>query len=289
MRRLALVLALVLAGCGGSHRPAATHPTSAPAPAPRPIGVVGPLRVDVARSAQRQVPLARVAGSRLVLASAATAGPAAVAAAAAAHPRIHFALVGSSIRPSRRPNLVGLVLRDDQAARLAGIAAGLVLTDAGGTRASAAWVGPGKSGLTSAFTRGVHSVAPGATVLVAGSPPNPSRCKQAALGVLARGAVVVMAGGGLCAAGAIAAAHEANRPGIELADFELPSVAATVVAREALAGVYHGGEDLVFGAADGAIGVRELDPRIPPAVATLIRSAAQQLSAGAGGAPRTGR
>lgn len=277
MRRLAAVLALVLAGCGGSHGPSATRPASAPAPAPRPIGVVGPLRVEVARSAQRRVSLARVAGSRLVLVSAETAGPVALASAAAAHPGIHFALVGASIDSSKRPNLVGLVLRGDQAARLAGIAAGLVLTDAGGSRASAAWVGPRKPGLTTAFSRGVHSAAPGATVLVAGSPPDPSRCKQAALGVLARGAVVVMAEGGLCAAGAIAAAHEANRPGIELADFELPSVAATIVAREALAGVYHGGEDLVFGAADGAIGVRELDPRIPPSVATLIRAAAQQL------------
>jgi len=212
-----------------------------------------------------------------VLVSAVTAGPVALASAAAAHPGINFALVCASIDSSKRPNLVGLVLRGDQTARLAGIAAGLVLTDAGGSRASAAWVGPQKPGLTTAFSRGVHGAAPGATVLVAGSPPDPSRCKQAALGVLARGAVVVMAEGGLCAAGAIAAAHEANRPGIELADFELPSVAATIVAREALAGVYHGGEDLVFGAADGAIGVRELDPRIPPSVATLIRAAAQQL------------
>ena len=36
---------------------------------------------------------------------------------------------------------------------------------------------------------------------------------------------------------------------LSLGDFELPSVAATMVVRDAVAGVFHGGEDLVFGAA----------------------------------------
>jgi hypothetical protein len=274
---LALVAAFVLAGCGGSHRAASTTLAAKPAPAPRPIGVVGPLAVDVVSSVKRRVSLADIAGSRLVLVSARSAGPAEVAAAAAGHPDAHFALVGASVAGFRRPNLVGVVLRAAQAAWLGGVAAGLVLTDDGGSRASAAWVGPQEPYLTAEFARGVHSVAPGATVLRAVSGPKAARCKEAALGVLARGAVVVMAHGGLCAAAAAAAAHDAARPGLELADFELPSAAATVVAREALGGLYHGGEDIVFDAGSGAIGINRLDHAIPPAVAAKIGAVAQQL------------
>src|SRR5213592_2481214 len=126
---LALVAALVLAGCGGSHHAVSTTTTARPAPAPRAIGVVGPLTVDVAAVVQRRVSLADIAGSKLVLVSAQSAGPAAVAAAADAHPEAHFALVGASVAGFRRPNLVGVVLRAEQAARLGGIAAGFVLTE----------------------------------------------------------------------------------------------------------------------------------------------------------------
>src|SRR5205823_219699 len=100
-----------------------------------------------------RVSLGDVAGSRLVLVSARTAGPQAVAAAADAHGGTHFALVGASVLGFRRPNLVGVVLRGEQAARLGGIAAGLVLEDEGGTGASAAWVGPDEPRLSNAFAR----------------------------------------------------------------------------------------------------------------------------------------
>jgi len=268
---------LVLAGCGGSHRATPTTTAARPAAAPAAIGVVGPLAVDVAASVKRRVTLADIAASKLVLVSARSAGPAEVAAAADAHPEAHFALVGASVAGFRRPNLVGVVLRAEQAAWLGGVAAGLVLTDEGGSRASAAWVGPEEPGLTRQFAGGVHSVAPGATVLRAVAGPRAARCKEAALGVLARGAVVVMAHGGLCAAAAAAAAHDSARPALELSDFELPSAAATTVAREALGGLYHGGEDIVFDSGSGAIGINRLDPTIPPAVAAQIGAAAQEL------------
>jgi hypothetical protein len=60
----------------------------------------------------------------------------------------------------------------------------------------------------------------------------------------------------------------------------LPDVPATQVARDAVGGVYHGGEDLVFGAASGAVGIRRLDPRISPTTAVRARAAAQELASG---------
>jgi hypothetical protein len=44
--------------------------------------------------------------------------------------------------------------------------------------------------------------------------------------------------------------------------------------------VFRGGEDLVFGASSGAIGVQHLDPRISPDIVARARVAAQQLAAG---------
>ena len=89
-----------------------------------------------------------------------------------------------------------------------------------------------------------------------------------------------MARHGLCAAAAAAAAAEQNRVGESVADFELPDAAVETVIRSAVNGSYSGGEDVIFGFASGAIGVRRLDPRVPAAVAVRVRSAAQALSAG---------
>jgi basic membrane lipoprotein Med (substrate-binding protein (PBP1-ABC) superfamily) len=200
--------------------------------------------------------------------------------AAAADPTTHYALVGASTKGIEQPNLVGVVFRDDQAARIGGILAGLVAGEQGGSEARVAWVGPGVPRVVKAFTRGVQLADPAATVLIAASPPAPARCKEAALTALLRGAVAVMSGGGLCGDAVASAAAEQNRVAASLADFELPDVAVAAVVRSALAGSYAGGEDLVFGLASGAIGVRRLDPRVPADVAVLVRRAAQRLAAG---------
>jgi hypothetical protein len=68
--------------------------------------------------------------------------------------------------------------------------------------------------------------------------------------------------------------------GLQISDFELTSVPIGVVIGDAVAGVYRGGEDIVFGASSGAIGVRHLDPRISADIAARARAAAQQLSSG---------
>ena len=282
---LGLALSLLAAGCGAAHKaspPATTTTRSVKAPAGEfRVGIVGPLELHVPGVAAVHGTLARVADLPLVLVSDEAAGVAAVAKAARAHPSSHFALVGASTKGHRVGNLVGLVLRDEQATQLAGMVAGYATADVGATAPRVAWVGPQNRRLAAAFAQGVHRALPGATVLDEWSRSIPARCKEAALAGIDRGAMVVAADRGLCAEAAVVAARQQNVPGLQLSDFESRDVVTSLIARDAAAGVYHGGEDLVFGAASGAIGVGALDPRISLATLVRARAAAQELASGA--------
>ena len=280
-----LLLALMLAGCGAARHPAATttapkKPKPARVPAKFLVGAVGPVSVDVQGVSLVRGTLAQASASApLVLVAAQSTPLAQLAVFARAHPHTHFAYVGGTTAGNRVRNVVGLVLRDDQASELAGVVAGLVAAP-NGAQARVAWVGPEERKLVGAFARGLHSAAPHAVLLRQWSRKLPSRCKEAALTAIGRGAVVVMAHADGCADAAVAAAHDQNVPALRLDQFELPEVASEFIVRDALGGVYRGNEDIVFGAASGAIGVRTLDPRIPLATAVRARAAAQQLANG---------
>jgi hypothetical protein len=285
---LLVLVAVSAAGCGGDRQGAKATTTvrqSAPVPIVLRVGVVGPLRLDVPGVGVRRGSLAEVADEQLVLVDAGAASAGAVAAVARAHPLSHFALVGASAQAQHVPNLVGIVLEETKAAYLAGFTAGLAAADEDRAAARVAWVGPEERALAAAFGRCVHAAAPGVAVLHQYSRSVPARCKEAALTALDRGATVVFAHRGLCAAAAAAGAHEQNRPALRLRDFLLPGVAAATVVREAAGGVFRGGEDIVFGPATGAIGVARLDPRISFSAAAKARAAADQL---AGSVARSG-
>lgn len=268
---LGVIVLLACAGCGGAHHEhVVVRKTQAVRPAGMLTGVVGPLRIEVPGIAPRYGTLAQVSSLPLVLVSARAASLPAVAAAADANPASHFAYVGGSTKDDRRPNLVGLVLRDDEAARLAGIVAALTADAQGGGTPRVAWVGPEEERLAASFGRGVHDADPTVTVLHQWSQSIPALCKEAALTAIGRGADVVMAHGGLCADAAGEAAHEQNVPALRLANFELPSVAAGLLARDAAAGLFRGKEDILFGNSSGAIAIGSLDPRI--GLATVVRA-----------------
>ncbi|HVU77402.1 MAG TPA: hypothetical protein VHC67_07460 [Gaiellaceae bacterium] len=276
--RVGAALALVViccAGCGGARHAAVTTTVEAKralAPAGLRVGVVGPLRLDVPGVVVRRGRLPELAGLPLVVASARVVDPARVADAARSNPDTHYALIGASTKGDRVPNLVGVVLRDDEAARLGGIVAGLVASGNGGATPRVAWIGPQEQKLAAAFGQGVHRADSSVVVLRQWSKRIPARCEEAALTAIERGAVIVMAHGGLCADAAAQGAHQQNLPALRLADFELPSVAADVIVRDAVAGVYQGNEDIVFGATSGAIAIGPLDPRI--SLGTVVRARA---------------
>jgi hypothetical protein len=281
---LLALLASLAAGCGAGSRGAAS--TTAPATTSVKVaqglhvGVVGRLDVRVPGAVVERGSLDELGDDRLVLVSAESGAAVGLADAAAAHPQTHYALVGASVDGTGLPNLAGIVLRGDQAARLGGVVAGLIVADEGAREPRVAWVGPEERRLANGFVRGVHEIAPAAVVLRQWSADRPAACKESALEAISRGATVVMAHRGLCAEAAIAGAHQQNAPGLRLSDFEIPEVAAAQVVRDAVNGIYHGGEDLLFGAASGAIAIRALDPRIPTTIAVQAHTAAQQLSSG---------
>jgi basic membrane lipoprotein Med (substrate-binding protein (PBP1-ABC) superfamily) len=290
MRRgaTALVLACVIAGCGTQQRAATTAQTTTQT-TPRQtttsaaqlrVGVVGPLQVPATGAAISPIAPSDAGAYRLVLVAPNTLSKAGLRALAAAHPATQFAAVGASVQSASERNLAGIVLRDDQAALLGGIVAGLVVRAQTSVGGRAAWVGPEERRLAADFARGVTDVAPGATVLRVWSPSDPASCKEAALSAIDRGALAVMAHGGACATAAAAGAHTQNQPALRLSDFELPGIAASSVVRDAELGVFHGGHDVVFGATTGAIAVRSLDPLVPSSVALQARAAAQQLASG---------
>jgi hypothetical protein len=278
--RLVPVLLCVLAAsaCGAKHHATATTTTQTTAASGLRIGVVGPLTIDVPGIVPRHETLTHIADDPLVVVDAHTAAPDVVAAVARAHPTIHFALVGASVKGQHAPNLAGVVLKEDDAAYLAGVTAGLAAAETGAA-ARVAWVGPEERSLAPVFGRGVHPTAPGVAVLHQWSRSVPARCKEAALTGLGRSAVVVMAHRGLCAAAAASAAHEQNMPALALGNFMFPAIAAGLVAREAVSGVFHSG-DVVFGPRTGAIGVGTLDPLISPTAVAGARAAAQDLASG---------
>ena len=112
------------------------------------------------------------------------------------------------------------------------------------------------------------------------SEPDAARCKEAALAAIGRGARFIFAGEGPCAEGALAGATDQNAIGLRLSDFERPEIAVTTLIRDAVSGVYHGGEDVVFGVRTGAVGIRRLDPRVSPDAADRARQVEQELAAG---------
>jgi basic membrane lipoprotein Med (substrate-binding protein (PBP1-ABC) superfamily) len=282
---LSVLCAGMAAGCGSAQQKTTTvtakKASTPPPPSGLRVGVVGPLDVKPVPGAWLDKgPLATMPVSPLVVVDARAVDLATVVATASSYPTSHYAYVGASTKGRHRANLVGLVLDDAQAAELGGVIAGLVAAEQGGIDARVAWVGPPEPALAAAFSRGAQGVDPGVTVLRPSSSDRPAACKEAALGAIARGAVVVMAHGGLCAEAAIAGAHQQNHVGLQLSDFELRGVPVGVLISDAVAGVYRGGEDIVFDASTGAIGVRHLDPRISAEVAVRARSVAQQLASG---------
>jgi basic membrane protein A len=274
MRGAALVIiCLLAAGCsGGYDRAAATTDTKA-----KP-------KQQTAASAEPEIRVADLGngtedldGADLVVVPRGTRG---VEDLAREHPDAHFLLIGTPYERAPAPNVAGVLFRDDEAAYLAGVVAGLVTSREGTLDPSVAWVGGTRVAVADAFERGVLAVDPAVRVAKKWSETEPALCKEAALDEVARGASVLLTGAGACADGVLAAAREQNAVGLSLGDFERPAVAVDQFVRDARQGLFHGGENVVFGTASGAVGVGKLDPRVPADAVAEARAVEQELAAG---------
>ena len=276
-----LALCVVLAGCGTTHVVTTTVAKIHRAPAPPSglhIGVVGDLQIaPVAGAVYDHGRADAVANDALVLVAATSPAASRIAALAQTHPLSHFALVGAPSPDLRIANLAGLVVRDDQAAHLAGIVAGVVAADEGVQQPRVGWAGPEQPALVAAFGRGVHAVDARAEVLHAWSASVPARCKEAALAIVERSVVAVLSPHGECAEAASSGAHEQNVVALTLDQFEQLSVPAAQLVREAVQHVYRGSENVVFGTSSGAIAIGSLDPRISADEQIRARTLSGQL------------
>jgi basic membrane protein A len=277
MRVAALViLAVILAGCG-STRVAETTATN---PKPRVMSATtasDARAVNVVTVGGRSLTAADVDGADLVIVP---TGARNVAELVRRHPNVHFVLVGRSYKEASGPNVAGILFREDEAAYLAGVVAGLVTTREGAVGADVAWVGGRRKPVADAFERGVRTADERAAVIRAWTGNDATRCKEAALGAIGRGASVILAGRGRCAEGALAGAADQNAVGLTLGDFERPSIAVDQFVRDARDGLYHGGENVIFGTKTGAVGVGRLDSRVPPDAVAEARMVEQELAAG---------
>jgi hypothetical protein len=285
MRRAALlILCLLAAGCGGGRdRSIEATATTATRETPRhATAAAGDVRVAVlGKSAARL--LTDVAPSPLDSAQLVVVGPEArgLRRLAQTHPDTHFVLVGRPFDTARAPNVAGLLFRTDEAAYLAGAVGVLVTSDEGVLEPTVAWVGTsGRKRVVDAFERGAQSIDPRVRVVRAYTDASASRCKEAALEAIGHGASVVFAGSGPCVAGARSAAADRNAVALALTDFERPSVAVDRFVDDARKGLYHGGENIVFGAASGAVGVGRLDDRVTQATVARARKIEGELATG---------
>jgi hypothetical protein len=282
----AVLILLVLAGCGSSEHAGRTATTvtrpltSTASSDALHVGVVGPVSFSVTGAVPERGALETVADDTLVLVAAGAVPDASLLLVAKAHPETHFAVIGGSAQGVRLRNVVGVLLRREQAAYLAGLVAGLVANAGGTQHPKVALVGPDVPTLLGAFRRGVHVAFPGADPIGGPSPEDPASCKEAALGAINEGAVAVVSSPGECALGALAATREQHIVGQSLADFEVPGATASAIVRAALQGVYYGREDLSYGIRAGAVGIVRLDPLVPTGVAVQARAAAQRLADG---------
>jgi hypothetical protein len=277
---------LVLTGCGTTRTVTRTaftqttvHVTTTAAPK-LVVGVVGDLVIDVPGARQQHGTLAHVAGDPLVLVDANIPAAVRLPEIATANPGSHFALVGGSATALHLPNVVGLVILQEPAAELAGVVAGIVAAGEGVQAPRVGWVGVRNTPLDRSFTMGVHAEAAQGLVLHAWTGASPAACKEAALTLIGRGAVAIVAPSGVCGDAAVAGAHEQNAVGLKLSDFTLPSIPAAEIVRDAVGGVYHGGEDFVFGAQSGAIGIGVLDPRVGSSAVLRAKTIAGRLASG---------
>ena len=188
----------------------------------------------------------------------------------------------------RLRNVVGVLVRRDQAAYLAGLVAGLVAKAGGTQQPKVALVGPAATTLA----RGIHARRarriPGRRGdQGAPSSEDPAACKEAALAAVDEGAVAIVSSRGTCALGALAAAREQHIVGQSLADFEVRGAIASAIVRAALQGVFYGREDLSYGWRAGAVGSSGSIRSIPTGVAVQARAIAQRLADGLSPTART--
>jgi basic membrane protein A and related proteins len=268
--------------------------------AERELGIAG--KVAESNSAADYIPnLATLArkGYGLIV-SVGYAQGSAVATVARRFPKARFAIIDVDQRslPHRPRNVVGLVFHEEQAGYLAGYLSALV----DGTRRGPHVIGsvggvkqPPVDRFIAGFQAGARRALPGIRLLNDYSQDwdDQAKCKELALGQIARGAGVVFQVAGGCGLGALDAAKEKHVWGVGVdADqsFLGPHVltsaekkvdqAVFLTIRSVVRGTWRGGRNLVFGVRQDGVGLGRVSARAPRGDLARVDRVARLIAAG---------
>ena len=217
---------------------------------------------------------------------------------AKSYPKTHFAIVDvSNADEGKLPNVEGLLFREQEAGYLAGYAAGLAAKDRGGKTVST--VGgqkqPPVDRYIAGYQAGAKAAFPGVKTLNGYSNDFsvPAKCKEVALNQIAAGSVVVFQVAGGCGLGALDAAKERSVWGIGvdadqgyLGPYVLTSALKRVDTavfnsiKDAQAGNFKGGRDVVYGIQVNGVGIGKFSPRAPAGLPAAVRKVEQKMKAG---------
>jgi basic membrane protein A and related proteins len=216
-------------------------------------------------------------------------------------PDVDFAVVDVSQAgmTSKPPNVRGLLFKEEEAGYLVGYLAALLNARESGSQQTIGSVGGRKVPWVDRYIAGFHAGAkkanPRITTLNGYSQTfvDQAKCKEIALGQIARGADVVFQVAGQCGLGTLSAAEEKNVWGVgvdgdqaRLGDHVLTSalkkidVAVFETVQAMQEGSFTGGEDVVFDVASGGVGLGDVSDQVPADVLARVQAVQDDLAAG---------
>ncbi len=222
----------------------------------------------------------------------------AVAAAAKSYPDSKFAIidVDQTTLPGKPANVVGILFREEQAGYLAGVLAGLsvkkspaVVSSVGGYKE------PPVDRFIAGYQAGAKSSAPQVTTLNGYSSDwdDQAKCKEIALGQIARGSTVVFQVAGGCGLGALDAADERGVWGIGvdadqsfLGDHVITSAMKRVdeavfrTIRTVTDGNWQSGLNVTFGLAEHGVGLGDLAASVEEEDRRMLEDVERKILAG---------
>jgi len=225
---------------------------------------------------------------------------AAIAKAAAAYPKTHFAIVDvSNADLTGKPaNVRGLIFKEQEAGYLAGYAAALQLKGTPGPHVIGSVGGekqPPVDRYIAGYQAGAKAADPTIRLLNGYSQDwvDQAKCKELALDQMQAGAKVVFAVAGGCGLGVLDAAKEQKvwaigvdadqgYLGTQVLTSALKKVdqAVFLTIQDVKDGTFKGGEDSVFGLDRDGVGVGRFSPRSKPGLAAAVAKVRQQIVSG---------
>ncbi len=224
----------------------------------------------------------------------------AIDAVAVRFPNTAFAIVDfSQGQLQHKPkNVEGLLFKEQEAGYLVGYLSGLLEKQEGGRQTVGSVGGikiPPVDHYIAGFRAGARAADPHVKTLNGYSQDfvDQAKCKEIALDEIARGADVVFQVAGQCGLGALDAAKERNvwgigvdadqaylGPHILTSALKKVDVAVFKTVEQLQGGNFRGGEDTVFDAASGGVGIGKISARVPQTIVDKLREAELRVAAG---------